>query len=202
MLPARRRRLDFEAGSESRLNPGAALVERDAFAQTQIDTIETAAAPEHLLRSIDVHDGQVPAKCAAHAAGGHHAANGELPIALQGMKRDLAVDLKAVAPGKIARDHQRVRLGQKDERIVDDRVVSALEVVIAQAAVACHINTENQNVALASQAGFGQCLDDGHGSLDIRQRLNTFENRFLETEFAGRYLQLRLACNLIDGFVE
>ena len=61
----------------------------------------------------------------------------------------LAADGEAVLVGELLRDDDRVGLREEDQRIVDDRLVAALEVVVAQAAVAGHVDAEDQQVALA-----------------------------------------------------
>ena len=60
------------------LNRRLALFQRDALAQADIDAVEAASAPEHVLRGIDVHDREIAAECLRHAAGLQQAAHGEL----------------------------------------------------------------------------------------------------------------------------
>ena len=54
--------------------------------------------------------------------------------------------------GEFLRQDDRIRLREKHQRIVDDRFVAALEVVVAQAAIAGHVDAEDQQVALARDA--------------------------------------------------
>ena len=58
-------------------------------------------------------------------------------------------DVEMIPLGELPRDDDRVGLREKHQRIVDDRLVAALEVVVAQAAIAGHVDAENQQVALA-----------------------------------------------------
>src|SRR6187397_3157342 len=106
MLASRRGRLDFKTGSEHGLNPNPALLDRNAFTQTQVYAVKPAPASEHLLCGINVHDREVSPEGAAHAAGRHDTANRKLFLALKRMKWDLAVDFETVAARKIAGDHQ------------------------------------------------------------------------------------------------
>ena len=45
-----------------------------------------------------------------------------------------------VAFGKLRRHHERIGLRQKDQRVVDDRILGALKGIVAQAAVAGHVD--------------------------------------------------------------
>ena len=60
-----------------------------------------------------------------------------------------AADREVVLVGELLRQDERVGLREEHQRIVDDRVVAALEVVVAQAAVAGHVDAEDEQVALA-----------------------------------------------------
>ena len=79
----------------------------------------------------------------------HDAADGELLVAFDGAERDAAADREVVLVGELLRQDERIGLREKDQRIVDDRLVAALEIVVAQAAVAGHVDAEHQQVALA-----------------------------------------------------
>ena len=59
---------------------------------------------------------------------------------------------RAVSIGELLRDDDRIGLREKHERIVDDGLVAALEIVVAQAAIARHVDAENQDVALARRS--------------------------------------------------
>ena len=65
-----------------------------------------------------------------------------------GAERQLAADGEVVPVGELLREDERVGLRQEHQRIVDHRLVAALEVVVAQAAVAGHVDAEHQQVAL------------------------------------------------------
>ena len=70
LLAAARRRLDLEAGTEQRVRAPArrrrAVTPRR---EREVDAIERAAAPEHLLRGVDVHDREVAAEGARQPDG-------------------------------------------------------------------------------------------------------------------------------------
>ena len=97
----------------------------------------------------------------------------------------LLADAKVVPLGEFVRDDDRIGLREKHQRIVDDRLVAAFEVVLAQAAIARHIDAENQNVSLARQVRAGRRLDDGHGDLHLGNRLHALEHLFGKSGLAG-----------------
>ena len=76
------------------------------------------------------------------------------------------VDAEMVLLGELLRQDDRVGLREKHERIVDDRFVAALEVVVAQAAVAGHVDAEHEQVALARDVRIDDRLDDRHRDAD------------------------------------
>src|SRR5262249_16383455 len=95
----------------------------------EIDAIELPAAAEHLLRGIDVHDGQVAPERAGEARRLHHAANRELPIAVDRPQREPSAYGDAVLVCELLGQDDRIGLRQKYQRIVDDGLLSAFEVV-------------------------------------------------------------------------
>ena len=167
LLAAARGRLDGEAGAEQCGQCGLALLQGDAVLEADIDAVEVAAAAEHVLGGVDVHDGEVAAEGLRHAARFHDAAHGELLVALHGVERDFAADGEVVAVGELAGDDERIGLGEEDERIVDHVLVAVVEVVVAEAAVAGHVDAEDEEVALAGEAGVDLGFDDGHGGADF-----------------------------------
>ena len=136
--------------------------------------------PNTLLRGVDIHDAEVAAEGLGHAARFEDAAHGELLAALHGVEGDFAADGEAVAAGELAREDQRIGLGQEDQRIVDHVLVGVFEIVIAQAAVAGHIDGQDQELALAWEAGIGLGFDDRRGGADIAERLDAFQHLFGE----------------------
>ena len=61
----------------------------------EIDAVERASAPEHLLRRVHVHHGQVAAERAGQSRRLHDAAHRELPLPLRGSQRQLTADARA-----------------------------------------------------------------------------------------------------------
>ncbi len=202
VLAAGRGRLDLEAGPECPLDRRLAILDGHTFPGAQIHAIETAVPAEHLLGRVDVHHHQVSAECLRQASGGHDAPHGERPISLDGAKRNRAADREAMARGEVGGDHQRIRLREKDERIVDGGRVRVLERVVAQAAVPGHVDAEKHQAALGRVRRVDDGLDDRHRDTDFGNRLDAFERRLLEAEFSGRDLQLGRAGNLVDRLIE
>ena len=64
-------------------------------------------------------------------------------------ERQAAARREPVPVGELLREDERIGLREKDQRVVDDGVVAALEVVVAQAAIARHVDAEHEQVALA-----------------------------------------------------
>ena len=77
-------------------------------------------------------------------------------------------------------------------------VVSAVEVVVAQTAIARHVDAEHEQVALALQVRIHDGLDDRDRHAHGRRGLDLLEHVFAEASFAGGDLQVRLAGNAID----
>ena len=59
---------------------------------------------------------------------------------------------EVILVGELLGQDDRVRLREKHQRIVDDRLVAAFEVVVAQAAIAGHVDAEDQQAAFAGDA--------------------------------------------------
>ena len=158
--------------------------------------------PNTLLRGVDIHDSEVAAEGLRHAAGFEDAAHGELLAALHGVEGDFAADGEVVAVGELAGEDERIGLGEEDEGIVDDVLVGVVEIVIAEAAVAGHIDGEDQELALAGESGIGLGLDNRRGGTDLAERLDAFQHVFGESGVAGGDLELGLAGDALDGVVE
>ena len=79
----------------------------------------------------------------------HDAADRELLLALDGAERQTRCRPRArsCSANSFVSD-DRIGLRQEHQRIVDDRLVAAFEVVVAQAAIAGHVDAEDQQVAL------------------------------------------------------
>ncbi len=108
----------------------------------------------------------------------------------------------AVPVGEIPRDDDRVGLRQEDQRVVDDRLVGGVEIVVAQAAVASHVDAQHEEGALAGNLRVDGRFDDRHGDPHRWRGLDRLEHGFVESGFAGRYLELGLARDAIDGAIE
>ena len=166
----------------------------------EVDAVERAAAPEHLLRGVDVHDREVAAERARQARRLHDAADGELP------RRPRPCRAAAGCPtarrlllGELLRDDDRVGLREEHQRVVDDRFVAALEVVVAQAAVAGHVDAEDEQVALPLDVRCRRPLRSPaprRGPSAPPARVSSTSSP--KPGLAGRHLQLGLARDAID----
>ena len=58
-------------------------------------------------------------------------------------------DVEMILVRELLGHDQRIGLGEKDQRVVDDRLVAAVEVVVAKAAIAGHVDAEDEHVAFA-----------------------------------------------------
>ena len=115
-------------------------------------------------------------------------------------ERQLAADRDAVLVGELPREDDRVGLRQEHQRIVDDRLVAALEVVVAQAAVAGHVDAEDEQVALARRCCESTTASmTGTATRTAGDACTRLEHLFVEAGLAGRDLQLGLAGNAVDG---
>ena len=117
-------------------------------------------------------------------------------------KREAIADAEVVSRRELVGDDDGIGLREKHERVVDDRLVAALEVVLAQAAIACHVDAENQDVALTGQPRRRRRLDDGHRHLHFGNRLDALEHLFGKPGLARRHLQLSRAGDAIDRSLE
>src|SRR5436190_16777613 len=106
MTSSSRRCVYFEARSQRGFQRGLALIDGHSIFCTEINAIEAAAAAEHLLGGVSVHDGQIPAECLCHSGGAHDAADGELLLTFYGHQRNLAVHVELVSLGELFRDQE------------------------------------------------------------------------------------------------
>ena len=168
-----------------------------ALLHRNVNAVELAAAAEHFLSGVDVHHRQIAAESAGQSAGFHDAANGEAFLAFHGLHGNRRADREMIFLCERGGDDQRIGLGQKDQRIVDAGLVAAFDVVIAQAAVARHIDAQDQNVALPRKPRAGDSFNHRNRRTDLRNRLHALQNVFVESRFSGRDLQLRRARDAI-----
>jgi hypothetical protein len=202
-LPAASRgRIHLEARSEQR--PQLVLHLRDGAAglHADVDSIERPAAPEHPLGSVDVHDREVAAERRRQTRRFHDAADRERPLSEDRAEWDGALKTNVVPVGEIPCDDDRVGLRQEDQRVVDDRLVGSIEIVVAQAAVAGHVDAQHEERALAGNLRVDGRFDDRHRDPHRGRALDRLEHGFVESCFAGRYLELGLARDAIDGAIE
>ena len=100
--------------------------------------------------------------------------------------------------GELLGHDQRIRLREKDQRIVDG-FVGPLQIVVAEVAVAEHVHAENQQIAFAGRDGG---LDHRRGRAHLGQAREPCPERLRRSRLASRYLELRRARDAIDGLVE
>ena len=146
---------------------------------------------------------RLPPNALAHAAGAQDAADDEVLRAVDGVERHAAVERAARSASANARaDHDRIRLRQEHQRIVEHRLVAGREIVLAQAAIARHVDAEDQQIALAGQPRADDRFDDRRGHAHLGERLHALQHLFVEARFAGRDLQLRRAGDAIERVLE
>ena len=73
------------------------------------------------------------------------------------------------------------------------------QVVVAKAAVAGHIDGQNQQAAAARKRRIHDGFNDGNGHTNFRNALNFLEDFLRETRLAGGDLKLRRARDLVHG---
>ena len=120
-------------------------------------------------------------------------------VTRNGRQKETIAYLQPVPRRELAGDDDRIRLRQKHQRIVDDGGVAALEVVLPQAPIAGHVDTEDQDVPLPRQSCPSRRLDDRHRHLHLWYRLDPFQDLLGKPALAGVHLQLRRTRNAIDG---
>jgi hypothetical protein len=128
--------------------------------------------------------------------------HGEILRAAGGLERHDAVQRQAVAFAELGRQDDRVGLGQEHQRVVEHRVVAGGEIVLTKTPIAGHVDAQDQETALARQAGPDDRLDDGRGHADLIQRLDPLEDLFREPGVAGGDLEFGGAGNAVDGLLE
>ncbi len=85
--------------------------------------------------------------------------------------------------------HQRIGLGEENQRIVDG-IVTRFQIVVAQAAIARHVHAQDQQVALSLDARVHHRFDHRHRDANLGHGLHAVQNIFVESCLAGRDLQL------------
>ena len=93
----------------------------------------------------------------------------------------------------------RIRLRQKDEGVVDDRLVSAVEVVVPESPVAGEVHGEHEKTPLAGQVRVDHRFDRGDGDAYGRGSLDAFEDLFREARLAGGHLELGAPGDAVHG---
>ena len=166
LSPATRGRFHLKPRAKQCLQLVFALADGAARLHREIDAIELAAAPEHPLRGVDVHDREVAAERAGESGRLHDPADGEPLFAFDRAQRNLAERCEPVLFREVPRENDGVGLCQKDERIVDDGLVAAVEIVIAQTAIAGHVDSKDQQAALARNLRVDDGFYDGNGDAD------------------------------------
>src|SRR5205085_2720246 len=84
----------------------------------------------------------------------------------------------------------------------DNGIVAALEIVVAQAAVARHVDTEHEQAALSYEIRVDDGLDHRYRNAYRCSALHRVEHFFGKSGFCRGDLQLRLAGDAIDGAAE
>jgi hypothetical protein len=185
-----------------RLNRLPAVFDADAVFCANVDSVKPASSTKHVLSGINIHDGKAAAKRLVHSRRPHDPAHRKSLVAYGRVEKNLAIHFNATAGSKFPADHQRVGLGKKNKGIIDDRVVCFIHRVVAQAAVACHIDAEDKHRAFAGQTAVYGRFDNRHGNTHFRHCLNAFQNGLFESELTGCHLQLSRTRDLIDGVAE
>ncbi len=170
--------------------------------ERQIDAIELPPAAEDVLRRVDIHHREIAAERLAHAARAQDAADDEVFRAVDGVERHAAAEAQRVALGERRADHDRIRLRQEHQRIVEHRLVAGREVCLAQAAIARHVDAEDQEIALPRQPRAHDRFDHRRGHAHLGERLHALQHFFVEARFAGRDLQFRRAGDAIERVLE
>ena len=119
--------------------------------QREIDPIERAAAPEHLLRCVDVHDREIAAEGLVNPVDFMMPRIVNCLFAFGGARAESAPEPNAVACRRTPSTPSASRAARGKQRVVDHRLFSSFQVVVAKAAVAGHVDTEHQQVALRRQ---------------------------------------------------
>src|SRR5207249_5682364 len=104
----------------------------------------------------------IPAERTRQAARFHDAADGEPPLPVDRAERELSADAEMVVLRERSRQDDRIRPRQENERIVDDGFVAALEIIVAQAAIASEIDAEDEQAAFTAEIGTHNGLDHRH----------------------------------------
>ena len=105
MAAAGRRGIDVKSRSQRSFQGGLAIIDRDTLLGAHIDAIKAAATAQYLLGRVDVHYGQIAAKCAPHSGRTHESPYGEFSISFNRRELNLTVHSELVALGKLCGYH-------------------------------------------------------------------------------------------------
>ena len=197
MLTPRRRRFHLKSGPQQRFQFRLHIFDARAILHREIDAIEPAPPAEHFLRGVNVHDGQVPSERACKAARFHDAPHREQLLALHGAHGNFAANSQLVLLRERVGDDERIRLREKNQRVVDHRFVAALQIVLTQAPVARHIHAQDQQIALPGKPGVNHRFNHGNGNANFPRRLHAIQHVLVKARFTGGNLELRRSSDAI-----
>ena len=103
---------------------------------------------------------------------------------------------------KVAGQDQGIGLRDEDQRVVDDVFVGVVEIVVAEAAVAGHIDGDDEQLALSLDARLDFRFDHRRRGAHLAHGLHALQHVLVETGVAGRDLELRLAGDPVHGVAE
>ena len=175
----------------------ATSIHPNSFLQGKINAVEPTSPPKYFLRRIDIHHRQITTECRRQSAAFHDAAHGKRFRPLHGFHEYFGIDGKAIGFGKFTSHHQRIGLRKKYQRVVNHRLPTVFQIVIAQAAIAGHVHGQDQNVARSFQFGVNTRFNHWHRHTHFRNGLNLFQNLFGKTRLPGCDLKLGCTGNAI-----
>jgi len=159
----------------------------DTLLEGDINTVEEAAAIEDELRRIDIHHPDVAAEGHGHPLWLHDPTHGEDFITERCEQRDRGVLRQPVACGKLLGDDQAIRLGQKREGI-GDLFVIPLQGLLPHAAIAGHVDAQDEDIALAGIRRPHPRFDDWDSGAHTSDSTNLVQNRFRNAALDCRHL--------------
>ena len=174
----------MKSGTEQRLQFRLYIFDASAFFDRQIDAIEPAPPAEYFLRGVNIHDGQVPSERTRKAARFHDAPHREQLLALHGAHGNFAANSQLVLLREGIGDDERIRLREKNQRVVDHRFVAALQIVLTQAPVARHIHAQDQQVALSGKSRVDHRLDYRNRNANFPNPLHAVQHVLVEARFS------------------
>ncbi len=167
-----------------------------------VHAIELSLLAEGLAGAVDVHDRDVPAERRRRPLRLEESTNRQLDSAAGGREIELGAALQQVSFGEFAREHDAVRLIEKDERVLDhflaDRFVGA-DFLLAQ-----DVDTENRQ-RFASMLRIGEKparFDERHGARHACDLFDRLELLFGKSGLARADGQRGLPGRRLDRLVE